>query len=250
MKFTPRNILGPLYAIGLATTLAACNDMDIQIDGDGVPLSEFDTSGDAPTGVTLAGPDNLVVTTGDSFTIEVEGDEEVTDKLRFDRDGDNFAVYREGKNWSGDNTATIRVTVPSLDTMNIAGSGTIEADRLSGDATVSIGGSGKASAASVEAGRLDVNIGGSGSFTGSGTADSLDFNLGGSGEASMAEITVGSADINIAGSGKAIFASGGNVEANIFGSGTVTVTGGATCKANTVGSGKLICDDVETEPNT
>jgi len=233
----------PLAAIGLATSLSGCDGADIKFDGkEGVPLAELDMSGDAPTSVVLAGPDNIVITDGDELTIDVEGDQESVDAVRFALSDGTLAVMREKDNWSGSNVATIRVTLPALTDLSIGGSGKIDAQSLTGDSSVNIGGSGTVKIASIATDSLDINVGGSGDISGSGTTERLEINIAGSGDVGLSAVTVGNADINIVGSGDAKFASDGNVEANIAGSGNVTVTGNATCTINSLGSGTLTCD--------
>lgn len=231
--------VAPVFALMLAT---GCNG-NINIDGsDGVPLSELDLAGKSPTELVAAGPDNVVVTRGDALAIDVSGDQEAIDALRFTLDDETLAIMRENENWSGpDGRATVRVTLPRLEKLVVAGSGKVEADVLDGDAEVTIAGSGTAQTARVDAGKLEVNIAGSGTYRAAGRANSLELNIAGSGEAEMEGLKVDSADITIAGSGDAAFASDGKVEASIMGSGDVSVTGSATCTINSMGSGTLRC---------
>lgn len=237
-----------LAALCAVPLLASCGDIKFNVDGDGVPLAELDTANAAPTGVTLAGPDEMVVTTGDAFSVTAEGDAEVTDRLRYEIDGDTLKIYRDDDNWSGNEKATVRVTMTSVNALTIAGSGTIQSDTLSGDAEVNIAGSGTARAARIDAEKLAVSFAGSGRFEGAGTAQSLSLDIAGSGTADMAELKVGEADIDIAGSGDAAFASDGEVKANIVGSGRVRVSGSATCNVDAVGSGSLVCEKPALEP--
>jgi len=82
MKFWPG-----LAVAAAATMLSACNtDFNISSSSDGVPLAELDYEGATPTGISLAGPDRVIVTSGDTLTIDVEGDSSVTEGLRFDLD--------------------------------------------------------------------------------------------------------------------------------------------------------------------
>lgn len=241
MNGLSNRIITPFVAVGLALGIGACDmDMNVNVDGDGVPLAELDLTGEAPDEITLAGPDNVNVFQGDTFAVTVEGDSDITGKLRFDRDGNGLAIYREG-DWRDSEQATVNVTVPSVRELAIAGSGTLDSAILTGNAEVSIAGSGIAKAMGVDSDRLDVSIAGSGRFEGAGKTDTLDLNIMGSGAADMAGLTAGDADISIAGSGNGSFASDGNVEASVMGSGTVTVTGNATCTTNAVGSGTLVC---------
>lgn len=233
----------PIAAIGMATTLSGCDGADMKINGEeGVPLAALDMTGEVPTGVMLAGPDSVIITDGDELTIDVEGEQEAVDAVRFVISDGMLAIMREKDNWDGSETATIRVTVPKLEDIAIGGSGTADAQSLSGDASISIGGSGKVSVAQISGDGLDVNVGGSGDVVGAGSTGQLDLNIGGAGNVDLSAVTVGNADINIGGSGDVKFASDGNVDANIVGSGDIVVTGNATCEMNAIGSGTLTCE--------
>ena len=116
MKFWPG-----LAVAAAATMLSACNtDFNISSSSDGVPLAELDYEGATPTGISLAGPDRVIVTSGDTLTIDVEGDSSVTEGLRFDLDDDSLGIGREG-NWRQNGVATIRVTMPTPTRMSMAG---------------------------------------------------------------------------------------------------------------------------------
>lgn len=229
----------PFAAMLLAT---GCNGM-VNINGsDGVPLSELDIAGKTPTEVVLAGPDDVVVARGEAFDISVTGDESAIADLRFTLDDETLGIMRENDSWrSADGRATVRVTLPRVEKLVVAGSGTMEADLLEGDPEVTIAGSGTARTDRVEAGSLDVTIAGSGTYRAAGRAKSLDLNIAGSGNAEMGGLRVDVAEVTIAGSGDADFASDGTVEAKIMGSGDVAVTGSARCTVSTMGSGTLTC---------
>lgn len=231
--------VAPLVALVLAT---GCNG-NIHINGsDGVPLSELDLAGKSPTELVLAGPDNVVVTRGDVLAIDVGGDQDAVDALRFTLDEDALGIMRDNElRNSISGRATVRVTLPKLEKLVVAGSGTVEADVLDGNAEVTVAGSGTARTAKVDADALEVNIAGSGTYRAAGRANALELTIGGSGEAEMEGLKVDRAEITIAGSGDAAFASDGTVEASIMGSGDVTVTGAATCTISSMGSGTLKC---------
>lgn len=237
--------LAPVAALASAALVAGCDNMNIQIgDVDGVPLAELDMTGANPTELVLAGPDNVVISQGSELAITPSGDDVAVDALRFALDGDTLTISREKNSWKDRGSATINVTMTSLNAMVLAGSGNIRADRMTGKADVTIAGSGKASVASMEADSLDLTIAGSGDFDASGAVDTLDMSIAGSGRANMAGLKVGSADISVAGSGDAEFASDGAVDASIMGSGSITVNGRANCTVSSMGSGKLNCRDV------
>ena len=232
----------PVAAIAIAAGLSGCNDMNITIDGEGgVPLAELDLSGDPPSAVVLAGPDKVIISDGDTLEIDVSGEQEAVDALRFSLKGDKLAIARKPGQVKGDTYATIHVTMPAPKEVVIAGPGTIEAASLAGDAKANIAGSGTLKVAAIEAESLDVNVLGSGTFEAAGKAATLDLNIAGSGSARMGGLVVDKADIAIAGSGDAAFASDGEVSAKVMGSGDVTITGRATCKVKSMGSGSVTC---------
>ena len=230
--------VAPVVAMMLAT---GCNG-NININGeDGVPLAELDMAGKTPTEIVAAGPDDVVVVRGDVLDIDVSGDREAVDALRFTLDEETLGVMRDSDWKDIDGKATVRVTLPRLEKLVLAGSGRAEVERLDGDAEVTIAGSGTARAANVEASDLEVTIAGSGTFTAAGRARDLELTIAGAGSADMEGLTVERAEVSIAGSGDAAFASDGTVEASIMGSGNVRVVGSARCTISSMGSGSLTC---------
>lgn len=231
---------GPLAIAALA--LSGC-EADIGFDGsNGVPLSELDLSGAAPTEVVLAGPDTVNISEGE-FDIRIEGGGEAAERMRFTLEDGTLAIMREDDNWGrSEGAVTILVTMPAPEGLTLAGSGTMTSEHLGGNAEVTIAGSGDLQTPAVDAESLDVTIAGSGSYVAAGRTDSLDLSVLGSGSAEMDGLTADRADVNIAGSGDASFASNGEVEANIMGSGDVDVRGSAQCTVNSMGSGSLTCE--------
>ncbi|HSJ78149.1 MAG TPA: head GIN domain-containing protein [Erythrobacter sp.] len=233
----------PMVVLALSSTaLAGCDGSDISINGkEGVPLSEVEIAGPPPSELVLSSGDTVILTEGETFAIKVEGQD--TESLRFVRDSEVIGITRTD-GWSGNQTATIRITMPPPSEVVIAGSGTVQAQSLASTSEISIGGSGTISFTNVAAERLDVNIGGSGKVTGAGTAKRLEINIGGSGDVELAGLKADSAEVSIGGAGDVAFASDGTVEANIAGSGDVKVAGSAKCTVNAFGSGRLTCAPV------
>lgn len=233
--------LAPVAALAAAFAVGGC-DSNISINGEkGVPLAELDTAGNSPTGIVLAGPDAVVVTKGSELKIEVSGDPEAVAALRFTLEDDTLGVMREKDAVKGKGKARVAVTLPALEKIVLAGSGTLDAPALSGKAEVTIAGSGIASTVGVDASSLEVTIAGSGTYRASGRVPTLDLTVAGSGSADMGALNVDKADVTIAGSGDASFASNGTVDATVMGSGNVTVTGEAKCTIKSMGSGTLNC---------
>ena len=237
--------LAGIAAMGLALAAGGCDaSSTVTIDGHkGVPLDQLRIDDQKPATLTLLGPDRVRVLRGDKLAITVEGDPAVTARLRFALDDDQLGISREGWNVKmSDPVATINVTLPAARRLIMAGSGTIDADSLTGDeAGVTIAGSGTVQAPAIDARTLKVEVLGSGKLQAGGKADLLKLTVAGSGEAAMDGLGVRRADVDVAGSGVTRFASDGEVNAKIMGSGEVHVKGRAACKVSAMGSGKLVC---------
>lgn len=238
-----KRIAAHAATLAAAGFLSACAYMDMDHSGltDGVRLSELDMSGPAPTSLALLGPDDVILSEGDTLDITVEGDANATEALRFERDGGDLAIGR-AQTWSGSGSkATIRVTMPPPREIALAGSGSITAPAVAPSAELDIAGSGSIDVAMIEADRLEVNIGGSGIATAAGRAKTLEVSVAGSGDVRLAKLMADTVEISIAGSGDVELGSDGTVEASIAGSGDVVVRGNATCSVSAVGSGTLTC---------
>ncbi len=235
----------PVAALAFAAALSGCNYSVDWNDVEGVPLSEFDMSGDAPDTIQLAGPDKIIITQGDALSITIDGNDEAGEAIRFDRDGDRLTIARDKDIYDGSGSAIILVSMPAPENLEIAGSGDIEADTMASMAGIEIAGSGNVKVASIEAEELDIEIAGSGDVLAAGTTQALDLSIAGAGDVRLAELSADTVSISIAGSGNVEVASDGNVDASIAGSGNIKVTGNATCSVATAGSGSLICEPAE-----
>lgn len=237
--------LGGIAVAAIALSLSACDGVTMEMNGmKGVRLAELDLTAKAPEEITLLGPDNVRVVQGDKLAITVEGKDDAKDRLRFVLKDGKLAIGREGWKIGGsDDLATINVTVPAARRLVMAGSGTMHADALRGDAaSVSIAGSGDIEVPVVDTNELKVEVIGSGDLKAGGKAKSLKISLARSGSADLSGLSAEEAKVEIAGSGDARFASDGQVKADIMGSGSVTVKGRAQCKVNAMGSGTLTCE--------
>lgn len=222
--------------------------------GKSVPLAELDMSGPAPSAITLMGPDQVIVTQGEDFSVTIDGKSADAGALRFLLNEGMLSISRSREKSDADDESTggknkpaiVQVTVPSLEKITLAGSGEFICDGLTDwdedEAQVIITGSGKAQISGLSGGALNVAIAGSGTCQAQGSVDSLNLNIAGSGHADLAELKAGEANVSIAGSGKATFASDGEVSAHIMGSGQVNVRGNARCTVQSFGSGSLVCE--------
>lgn len=230
-----------LAALAMGVGLSGCS-FNIEWDEvDGVALSEFDQSGDAPTELSLAGPDEVVITEGETLSISLEGSSEAGNALRFDRRGDELRIARDNNVFGGSDKAIIRITMPAPSGLEIAGSGKINSAVMASEADIDIAGSGAVSIAEVDADRLDIDLAGSGTVAAAGSVERLTIEMAGSSVLSLGDLMADDVKINIAGSGNVDVASNGIVDAEIAGSGNIVVTGSATCTLDSAGSGTMTC---------
>lgn len=210
---------------------------------DGIPISASASNPGEFAGVTLAGPDNIIFTTGE-FSIRAEGNPDAVEKLRYRISGDEIKIGRENSRFSiGDSDrATIYLSAPSLKSAKLAGSGNLDVDAMTTESTkLSIAGSGDIRVAKIDTTSLNSKIAGSGNLTLAGTADTVDISIAGSGDVSGKDMKADSASISIAGSGDVELSSDGSVSAKVMGSGDVRIHGDAKCKSRAMGSGGITC---------
>ena len=210
---------------------------------DGIPIGTSASNPGEFAGVTLAGPDNIIFTTGD-FSIRAEGDPDAVEQLRYKISGDVIKIGREHSRFTaGDSDrATIYLSAPSLKSAKLAGSGNLDVDAMTTESTkLSIAGSGDIRVAKIATGSLNSKIAGSGNLVLAGTADTVDISIAGSGDVSGKDMKADSASISIAGSGDVELSSDGSVNAKVMGSGDVRIHGDAKCKSRAMGSGGITC---------
>ncbi len=212
---------------------------------DGTQIGTSDTNPGEFDGVTLAGPDNVVFTTGSDFSIRAEGDADTLEQLRYRVSGGQLKIGREKNSslWSGSyKDATIYVSAPTLKSAKLAGSGDMKVDNMNGEsATISVPGSGNIDISAVETASLTTKIAGSGDVSVAGTVDEVTISVAGSGDISGKGLKAESATIKIAGSGDVELSSDGAVDATVVGSGDIRIHGNATCKTKSRGSGDITC---------
>lgn len=242
------------FAASLAATisLSACGYSvfdaaeDIQSGGfeGGTAITTAVQSTSAFTEVEAMGPDNVVLVTGDTFSIKAEGNAVAIKTLRFKMDGAAIQIGRNKGKWLGDSAkgVTITITAPKVSSVSLAGSGDFKGDRLAGDKVViDLAGSGNVYVADITAPDVEGNVAGSGDIKVVGKAAKAEWSIAGSGNVDASAIVSDDVKVSIAGSGDVRVNASKTANVSIAGSGDVTVTGGAQCSKSVIGSGKVIC---------
>lgn len=205
---------------------------------DGTPFEE----------VSTVGPQDVVITIGDTYSVRSEGSPEALARLEaVVEDGKLVIRPREqfggGFNWGRLAGATYYVTVPRLEALSLAGSGDISIDRIEGESfTGSVTGPGELSIAAIEVDEADFTIAGSGNLVAAGTAREARVSIAGSGEVRSGGLRSETASVSIAGSGDVALTVQDEARIRIMGSGDVDIAGPATCSVSRMGSGNVRCN--------
>ncbi|WOE75246.1 head GIN domain-containing protein [Alterisphingorhabdus coralli] len=245
MRNVPFTLFKAAMVAGTAIGLSACSLTIGDDDDAAAPTGGETVTGEAFDSIALSGPDDVIVSAGETASWTVEGDAETLEKLRIRVDGGELKIRRSNNvmQWGkGDGKAIIKVTMPVLKRFSLAGSGDGEVAEMVGDSgEIDLAGSGAISVAKVALERLEVDLAGSGDVVLAGEAQQLEVSMAGSGDVEAAKLKADTVEVSVAGSGDVEIASDGEVDASIAGSGSITVSGKAKCTSDSVGSGKLTC---------
>jgi len=191
--------------------------------------------------IGVSAPITVYVTQGDTYSLEVEGDDAVIAQLETVVENGSLKLrQRTHEHIRGMGKVKAFVTMRDVKALAISGSGDIFAKALrSEDLKLAISGSGDIKIDTLAAAKLIVAISGSGDIVVAGKADSLDGSIAGSGDLSARDLEVGTAKISIAGSGDAVVWPHSNLSVSIVGSGDVTYVGDPAVRQTILGSGSV-----------
>ena len=176
--------------------------------------------------ISSVGPQDVVVTRGDSYAVRAEGSPEALALLEVVVDDGELTIrprdqFRFGFDWSRVASATFYVTVPQLEEVSLAGSGDIRIDRIEGESfSGTIAGPGELAIAALEVDEADFRIGGSGGLL----SQTASVSIGGSGNVALT--VQDEAQVSIAGSGDVDISGPGRCSVSRMGSGNVRCSGG------------------------
>lgn len=234
-----KNLKLPVIIAITALGLAACSKNGPCINGSGGYASRS-YSVSAFNEISSYGDAQVIVSKDTITSIRVEAQQNVLDALNLEvRNGE----LQIGRNNCFRNTKTIKVYVstPSLSSVNLSGSGSIE-----GIGTFSahsfrseISGSGSISFA-VDVDNLNCTSSGSGTLHFAGSADYQDIEMSGSGQTHNFDLQSREANVRISGSGSCEVRVSDKLDVHISGSGNVFYKGNPIINSSISGSGRLI----------
>ncbi|MGB8492511.1 MAG: head GIN domain-containing protein [Bacteroidales bacterium] len=187
---------------------------------------------------------DLFITIGPEYSLTMEGDKDVLDRIETDVSGDRLIIRRENWKFSfGEGRVTINLTMPKLESLGVSGSGkarimdNIEADNLN----LNVSGSGKLTTSGLNVDNLECGISGSGDVVlgQEGSIDNGTISISGSGGFSGESVGIDHLDVRVSGSGNCSCKVGDSLTAHISGSGNVTYSGNPKIDAHVSGSGHV-----------
>jgi len=196
--------------------------------------------------ITVAGPYEVTVKTGGQPGVVAHGGEAILAETDIVVENGQLKIKPKKNgmrwNWGSDGKVRVEVSAAALRGATIAGSGTVQIDRVTGgDFEGEVAGSGDLEIAQIEAGKVELAIAGSGNVRAAGKARALDVSIAGSGDVDLSALEVVAADVSIAGSGNVRARATGTAAVAIMGSGDVEIKGGAKCDVSKQGSGDVRC---------
>ena len=191
--------------------------------------------------ISLGISGELYITQGSPQDVVIEADESSLDKIVTEvKDG--ILKIRQEKPWRQNlKNVTIRVTVPEIEGLYLAGSGSMIAERAinTEEISIKVSGSGKIKLQEVKADEIGIAVSGSGNILIAGGAEEMDLAISGSGSVKAGDMVVDECSVRMSGSGNCEVNVSGELEARISGSGRVTYFGNPEIDAVVSGSGRV-----------
>lgn|GEM_PF-1271350 len=245
-------ITGVVAAIALAVTIGGHNmhglsfsfgDDERDGDDDSGPrtvrrldnLKDFD-------GVTVTGPDNVVIAHGAAFRVEAEAARGTLDRLKlYVEDGTLHVTRNKGVSWSHGG-ATVRVTLPALHRVSLVGPGDMRVDRMDGkDVKAKVTGPGNLAIGALDAENAELALTGPGDMTVTGKARTAALSTAGPGSILAAKLQTERASLKIFGPGDISVRASESADISIHGPGDAHVAGTTTCQISKAGPGEAQC---------
>jgi len=232
-----RNVL--LFVLVLVTLVATGCQSTVTGSGDVVEETR-QVSGF--TGVALAGIGELIIELGDEEALRIEAEDNLLEYIETEVKNETLEIsIRRGINLNPTKPLYFYLTVKSLNTIAISGSGDIQApDLVASQFTVNISGSGDVTMGTLDADALTVAISGSGNLEiAGGQAGKQNIAIAGSGRYRTGDLVSEAVQITISGSGDATVWATETIDGQISGSGNIKYYGHPQTSVSSSGSGMI-----------
>lgn len=197
--------------------------------------------------VIVEGPFAVSLATGRSSGAVARGTQQALERVSLDVQGRTLRVRPNRSGWGGypgesAGAVTIELATRDLRSATVAGSGTINIDRVAAmRLDLAVEGSGRISAANIETDHLSLGLMGSGAIDVSGTAKELRASLHGSGDLDASGLRAEGANIITDTAGSVSASVSREARVNAGGIGEVLVAGRASCTITGLSAAQVRC---------
>jgi Putative auto-transporter adhesin, head GIN domain len=153
----------------------------------------------------LAGSNNVTVRVGGEQSVVVHADDNLLQSVTTRVQAGSLVIGTTGS-FTTKAPMSVEITVPSLDTLTLSGSGTLAADQ-------------------VQAQQLTVTLSGSGIVRASGTVTRLDVSLNGSGDVQLGQLVARDVHAVLNTTGRIVVNATNSLDASVRGSGAIVYSG-------------------------
>jgi hypothetical protein len=233
-------------AIGIAILAACSQDATAGRDDGPVASRSFQLSGFER--VTLAGADEVRVTTGGDFTVRAEGPSATLEKLDLRvEDGELIVDRIKERRWglNLDRGATVHVTMPRATAVRITGAGDMTLDRGSGDFSGAITGAGDLAVGSIYAERVRLDLAGTGDIAVAGSTRMLNASVSGAGSIRAVDLVAASGRVRLTGVGGIEARIDGPADVELSGVGSADLGPNSQCRVRRSGVGSVTCGNTQ-----
>jgi len=193
-------------------------------------------------GIRTSGSIDLVIDSGDSYSLSVQDDENLLPYLVTEVNGDELSIHYKNGYYIMNDHAKVTVTVPTLDRIATSGSGDVSTNGvIQSNNEIDIIKSGPGDIkANLNAPFIKVTGSGSGDIELSGMTKNFDCKISGSGDIKCSNLKSENAVIHVAGSSNVHVFASVSLKVNVAGSGDVFYSGNpATPEIHIAGSGTV-----------
>jgi hypothetical protein len=230
-----RRVIPAVLAVATLLATAGCSLTAV----DAGPAVTRDQAVDDATAVVLTTAGELVISVGETPSLEVTAGANVIDSLTA-RVADGVLRIEGSRGGAVAGTIHYELTLSRVDSITIEGSGSVRADLSASQAlTVDIKGSGDLRGENLAAQSVTTVVEGSGSVSLAGTTTGQSVSIRGSGDFDGLDLASTTATVDIAGSGDAELTVTDRLKATIAGSGDIRHGGGAKVDGSIAGSGDI-----------
>ncbi|MCU1412523.1 MAG: hypothetical protein JWR04_3230 [Rhodoglobus sp.] len=225
----------PLIALP-AVALVALSGCSLGARG---PVVSEDRQIDAATAVVLDTSGDLMITEGEPSLV-IHAAAAVLDRLTADvRNGELVLGVKPGTPGILLGRISYELTLPSLERLELNGSGDVDSEISASSLEVEISGSGNLDIDSIDATSVSLDISGSGDVEFSGRTDDFEASIDGSGDVRADDLDSARASLEIDGSGDMTVAASDTLRVSISGSGSVRYSGSPEVEQDISGSGEV-----------